>query len=76
MGKTNRDEILSFNIGPKIKILRKKQKLTLQDLSNKTGFSKPLLSQIENGHVIPPLPTLLGICRALDVPMRYFIPKK
>lgn len=68
-----KEEILSLNIGTKIKLLRKDRQFTLQDLSQRTGLSKPLLSQVENGLVIPPLPTLLKISKALRVPMTQFI---
>ncbi len=73
MTQTVKDEIISLNIGTKIKLLRKDRQFTLQDLSNKTGLSKPLLSQVENSLVIPPLATLLKISKALRVPMSYFI---
>jgi transcriptional regulator with XRE-family HTH domain len=68
-----KEEVLSLNIGSKIKLLRKDRQYTLQDLSIKTGLSKPLLSQVENSLVIPPLPTLLKISKALRVPMSHFI---
>ncbi len=71
--KSVKEEVLALNIGPKIKRLRKDRQFTLQDLSNKTGLSKPLLSQVENGLVIPPLPTLLRISNALRVPLTHFI---
>lgn len=73
MTQTVKDEILSLNIGAKIKLIRKDRQFTLQDLSDKTGLSKPLLSQVENSLVIPPLPTLLKISKALRVPMSQFI---
>jgi transcriptional regulator with XRE-family HTH domain len=73
MTKSVKEEVLALNIGPKIKRLRKDRQFTLQDLSNKTGLSKPLLSQVENGLVIPPLPTLLKISNALRVPLTHFI---
>jgi transcriptional regulator with XRE-family HTH domain len=73
MTQSVKEEIISLNIGTKIKLLRKDRQFTLQDLSNKTGLSKPLLSQVENSLVIPPLPTLLKISKALRVPMSYFI---
>jgi transcriptional regulator with XRE-family HTH domain len=71
--KTAKEEIISLKIGPKIKLLRKERQFTLQDLSDKTGLSKPLISQVENSLVIPPLPTLLKISKALRVPITYFI---
>lgn len=73
MTQSVKEEIISLNIGSKIKLLRKDRQFTLQDLSDKTGLSKPLLSQVENSLVIPPLPTLLKISKALRVPMTYFI---
>jgi transcriptional regulator with XRE-family HTH domain len=73
MTQSVKGEIISLNIGNKIKLLRKDRQFTLQDLSSKTGLSKPLLSQVENSLVIPPLPTLLKISKALRVPMSYFI---
>lgn len=73
MTQTIKDEILSLKIGAKVKLLRKDMQYTLQDLSEKTGLSKPLLSQVENSLVIPPLPTLLKISKALRVPMTHFV---
>ena len=73
MTLTTKEEILALNIGAKIKLLRKDRQFTLQDLSKKTGLSKPLLSQVENSLVIPPLPTLLKISKALRVPITHFI---
>jgi len=61
-----------LGIGAKIRELRQKRRYTLQDLSAKTGLSKPLLSQVENGHVMPPVATLLKISRALDVNISHF----
>ncbi len=61
-----------LGIGQKIRELRQKRRYTLQDLSAKTGLSKPLLSQVENGHVMPPVATLLKISRALDVGISHF----
>jgi len=46
--------------------------MTLQALADATGLSKPLLSQIENEQVIPPLATLLRIARVFDVGLHHF----
>ena len=46
--------------------------MTLQDLSDATELSKPLLSQIENEQVIPPLATLLRIAKAIKTPLQTF----
>ncbi len=59
------DEARALNLGKKIREIRLKRGLTLQDLSELTGLSKPTLSQIENNVTIPPIATLLKISRAL-----------
>ena len=65
-------EIREFRIGEKIRTLRQQKRLTLQELSDLTALSKPLLSQIENQQVIPPLATLLKIAKGLKVDIHFF----
>lgn len=67
-----RAEVGELKIGQQIRDLRQDRRMTLQDLSSETELSKPLLSQIENGQVIPPLATLLRISKALKVPLQTF----
>ena len=45
----------------KIKQLRLKRKITIQDLSTKTGLTPGYLSKIENSEKPPPIPTLVKI---------------
>lgn len=65
-------QIKEFRIGEKIRGLRQQKRLTLQELSELTTLSKPLLSQIENQQVIPPLATLLKIAKGLKVDIHFF----
>ena len=67
-----RDEVKELQIGKKVRNLRQKRRMTLQDLADATGLSKPLLSQIENDQVIPPLATLLRISKAFKVGIEDF----
>lgn len=67
-----RHEVKKLHIGKKIRELRKKAGLVLQDLSDRTGLSKPLLSQIEKEVVSPPIATLLKISKALDINIGFF----
>lgn len=67
-----RAEVRELQIGQQIRQLRQDRRMTLQDLSTETELSKPLLSQIENEQVIPPLATLLRISKALNVPLQTF----
>ena len=61
-----------LGIGKKIKKLRQEKGLTLQDLSEKIGLSKGLISQIENEQVSPPISTLMKIANGLGVEISYF----
>ena len=67
-----KDQIREFRIGEKIRELRQQKRLTLQELSVLTTLSKPLLSQIENQQVVPPLATLLKIAKGLKVGIHFF----
>jgi transcriptional regulator with XRE-family HTH domain len=65
-------EVKELNIGGKIKELRIKRGMTLQHMAEMTGLSTPLLSQVENEVVAPPIATLLKISRSLEVPIAHF----
>jgi transcriptional regulator with XRE-family HTH domain len=51
--------------GVKLREFRKKLGLTLEDISQKTGFTKSFISQIENGKNSPSISSLKKICYAL-----------
>ncbi len=65
-------EVKKLHLGKKIRDLRLKSGFVLQDLSNRTGLSKPLLSQIEKEVVSPPVATLLKISKAFNVNIGFF----
>lgn len=65
-------DVKALKLGSKIRELRQNNQYTLQDIAAKTGLSKPLISQIENDHVVPPVATLLKLARALNVGLAYF----
>ncbi len=54
-------------IGKKIKEIRILKKVTLQELADKTEFTKSYLSKVERSEKGPPISTLLRISEALDV---------
>lgn len=72
MASGMKDDIASLDIGSQVRALRNRRDLTLQDLADLTGLSKPNLSQIENNLVTPPIATLLKIAAALGVSIGYF----
>lgn len=67
-----REELKELNLGQKIKALRQRKKISLDDMARRTNLSQPLLSQIESEVVAPPVATLLKIARALNVNISYF----
>lgn len=46
--------------------------MTLQSVSDLSGLSKSLLSQIENENTVPPIATLVRIAKALGVTIGFF----
>lgn len=54
-------------IGGNVKKLRQRHKLSLDELANRSGVSKGMLSQIESGKVNPTVATLWKIARAFRV---------
>lgn len=70
-----KNELASLDIGSQVRNLRNQRNLTLQELSELTGLSKPNLSQIENNIVTPPIATLLKISTALGVQIGIFFQK-
>ena len=67
-----KEELKDLNLGQKIKTLRQRKGVSLQQMGEKTSLSEPLLSQIESEVVAPPVATLLKISKALNVNIGYF----
>lgn len=59
--------IVEAEIGKRIRTFRIEKNLTLQDLADRTGFSKGYLSKVEKSVKAPPVATLSMIARELDV---------
>lgn len=61
-----------MELGEKIRSLRQKEKITIEQLSAQTGLSKGLISQIERDITGPSVASLWKISKALNVTMNYF----
>lgn len=61
-----------YDLGRKLRQLRLRKKIALADLGKHTGLSPSLLSQLENGKLIPTLPTLARIAMVFDVSLDHF----
>ena len=62
----------SYQLGEKLRRLRLRKKIGLVDLGKHTGLSPSMLSQLENGKLVPTLPTLARIAMVFDVGLEYF----
>ncbi len=63
-------------IGEKIKDIREKKGLSIEDVAKKTGFSKEFLKDIEDGKVSPPLGIIVKLSKALDTMMSTIFDEK
>lgn len=61
-----------MNIGTRINELRKSSNLTMQQLSELSGISQPVLSKLENGNRTADIPTIEKICRSLNLTLLDF----
>jgi transcriptional regulator with XRE-family HTH domain len=69
-------EDIVVRVGERVRQVREKRGLSLEDISLRTGAEMSLLSQIEEGTVAPPLGTIIKLARALEMKMGYFISGK
>lgn len=70
--ETIRRALGAYDLGRKLKQLRLRKKIALVDLGKHTGLSASMLSQLENGKLIPTLPTLARIAMVFDVGVDHF----
>lgn len=57
----------SQTLAERIRTMRERQHLDLEQLAEKTGYSKEYLQGIENGKISPPVAALIQISRALVI---------
>ncbi|WP_255731183.1 XRE family transcriptional regulator [Phaeobacter sp. B1627] len=67
-----REKVLEVAIGREVRAHRRKQNITVAELSEATGLSIGMLSKIENGNTSPSLTTLQTLANALSVPITTF----
>ncbi|WP_080508150.1 helix-turn-helix domain-containing protein [Bryobacter aggregatus] len=73
---TIRRILSAYDLGNKLRQLRLKKKIALVDLGKHTGLSASMISQLENGKLVPTLPTLARIAMVFDVGLEYFFTEK
>jgi quercetin dioxygenase-like cupin family protein len=70
------EEGASAKMGMRIKEARKSRGFSVFDIYLRTDIDVDLLSQIEEGKVIPPLGAVIKLAKALDLKIGYFISGK
>ena len=70
--ETIRHLLANYDLGSKLRQLRLRKKIALVDLGKHTGLSASMLSQLENGKLVPTLPTLARIAMVFDVGLDHF----
>lgn len=73
LGAKGKNKAVAMAMGERIKRRRKELGLTLQELAERSELSAPFLSQAERDVSVPSLVSLLGLARALDVELSYFM---
>lgn len=66
---------MTSQIGDRIRLLRLQQRRTLENLARECGYSKSLLSKIENGRVLPSVGALVRIAGVLATSVSALIEK-
>lgn len=66
------EDNIILKISYRIKEIRKEKNITIQELANRAGVSKGLISQIENNRTIPSLPVLMNIVHSLELDLTDF----
>ena len=65
-------ELVLLKIGERLKEIRNTRHLTLDEVAELTGVSKPMLGQIERGQSSPTINVLWKISTGLKIPLSFF----
>ena len=66
------ESLRPYAIADKLRTLRLRHSMGLAQLAEHTGFSPAMLSRLENGRLVPTLPTLTRIALVFSVGLDYF----
>ena len=69
---TVEESIRPYAIADKLRTLRLRRSMGLAQLAQHSGFSPAMLSRLENGRLVPTLPTLTRIALVFGVGLDYF----
>lgn len=64
---------INRRVAQRIRVLRKRRKLSQQDLADAMDRSVDAISALERGKSLPGFETLVRLARAMNVPIREFV---
>lgn len=67
------DEVVSRLVGRNLRSLRKRHRLSLEELARQSGVSRAMLGQVEQGKSIPSIKTLWQIAQVFGVSVSWFV---
>ncbi len=70
--ETVEEAIRPYAIADKLRTLRLRRSMGLAQLAEHSGFSPAMLSRLENGRLVPTLPTLTRVALVFGVGLDYF----
>jgi len=73
IGAETPKEDFIVKVGERVKSVREKRSLSLEDICQRTGITMEVLLQIEKGEIAPPLGMVIKLAKALEMKMGYFI---
>ena len=73
VGPIGDEQALRSRLGARLRSLRKQRGLTMMVLANRAQCSQSLLSKVETGNLLPSLPMLQRLSRALESDMSFFL---
>lgn len=65
---------LSYTVGARLRLSRRRKRWTRPDLSRETGIPVSTIRQYEEGWAMPSAPRLVLIAQALDVDPAWLVP--
>ncbi len=71
-GDVVQESIRPYALAEKLRTLRLRRSMGLAQLAEHTGLSPAMLSRLENGRLVPTLPTLIRIALVFNVGLDYF----
>ncbi|WP_138416154.1 helix-turn-helix domain-containing protein [Aquibacillus sediminis] len=65
-----------MDIGSTVRSIRKRKKITIAKMSERTGLSKGFISNMENNNTSPSINTLQTVAQFLGIPLPYLLLEK